>query len=66
MTGIVKRLIRDKGFGFIESGKSEFFFHRSALKNMNFEDLQEGQEVTFEEGEGTKGPRAEDIYVYHK
>lgn len=63
MTGIIKRLIKDKRFGFIGAEGKEFFFHASALKNVNFEDLTEGREVTFEDAEGSKGPRAEDIYV---
>lgn len=64
MNGIVKRIVRDKGFGFIANEQgSEFFFHRSALKNINFEELEEGREVTFEDAEGQKGPRAEDVYV---
>lgn len=63
MTGTVKRLIADKGFGFIVSGKQEYFFHRSGLKNTKFEDLRVGQEVTFEDADGDKGPRAEDIYI---
>lgn len=63
MTGIIKRLVADKGFGFIKSGETEYFFHRSSVKNAKFEDLREGQEVTFEDAEGNKGPRAEDVYV---
>lgn len=66
MTGIVKKIVVDKGFGFIlGNDKKEYFFHRSALKNIIIEALQEGQEVTFEDAEGLKGkgPRAEDIYV---
>jgi len=64
MTGTVKRIVKDKGFGFIQGeDEQEYFFHRSALKNIKFEELQEQQEVTFEEDEGAKWLRAEDIYV---
>lgn len=64
MTGTVKSINKVKGFGFILAENSaEYFFHRSALKNISFEDLERGREVTFEDAEGTKGPRAEDIYV---
>ena len=64
MNGTIKRLKHDKLFGFIrgEDGK-EYFFHKNALKNAKFEDLHELQDVTFEEVEGPKGLRAEDVYV---
>ena len=64
MNGIVKKLTIDKGYGFIlGDNKKEYFFHMSALKNVSMGELQEGREVTFEDTEGQKGPRAEDIYV---
>jgi len=64
MKGKIKTLVKDKNFGFIkaEDGK-EYFFHHSALKNVAFADLTVGQEVEFEDTEGAKGPRAEDIFV---
>lgn len=64
MTGKVKNVHPDKGFGFIQGENgTEYFFHRSAVKNCTFEELKAGREVTFEDSEGTKGPRAEDVYV---
>ena len=64
MNGTVVRLMREKSFGFIKGdNKVEYFFHKSALKNCRFEELGEGQEVTFEDADGEKGPRAEDVYV---
>lgn len=64
MTGTIAKLMKDKRFGFIKSERgTEYFFHQSALKNIKFEELEEGREVTFEDTEGVKGPRAEDIYV---
>ena len=64
MTGIVKKIVVDKGFGFIlGEDKKDYFFHRTSLKNAQFEDLTVGDEVTFEDAEGSKGPRAEDIYI---
>jgi CspA family cold shock protein len=59
--GVIKRLT-DKGFGFITiaDGK-DLFFHRSAVEGARFEDLQEGQRVSFTEGQGPKGPRAENV-----
>ena len=63
MEGTIVRLVKDKGFGFVKSGNIEYFFHRTAVKNAQFENLHQGQEVTFEDAEGDKGPRAEDLYV---
>ena len=64
MNGTIKKIVGDKGFGFIvgEDGK-EYFFHQSALKNCRLTDLNVGRDVTFEDAEGSKGPRAEDVYV---
>jgi cold shock protein len=60
--GTIKRLILDKGFGFVadESG-SEYFFHQSACQGTPFDQLREGQAVTFQTGQGPKGPRAERV-----
>ncbi len=59
--GTIKRLT-DKGFGFIDTGGGkDIFFHHSALEGVTYEELREGDKVTFEEGEGPKGPRAENV-----
>jgi cold shock protein len=62
MNGSVKRLVSDKGFGFIaaEDG-NEYFFHQSACSGVSFDELREGQSVSFEKGQGPKGPRAENV-----
>ena len=62
MTGKIRTLRVDKGFGFItdETGK-EYFFHRSAVYGEGLEDLREGDSVEFNVGEGPKGPRAENV-----
>lgn len=63
MNGTIKRLT-DKGFGFIAaSDGSEYFFHQSACSGIGFDELREGQSVTFERGQGPKGPRAENVRV---
>ncbi len=60
-TGTIKRLT-DKGFGFIDTGAGkDMFFHMSNVEGVRFEDLREGQQVSFTEGEGPKGPRAENV-----
>ena len=61
--GRIKKLIADKGFGFIEGEDGEIFFHRTSLLEASMEDLQEGQEVEFTEGSSPKGPRAENVKV---
>jgi cold shock protein len=59
MQGTVKRVIRDRGFGFIRSAEGrEIFFHRSSLQGLNFDTLKEGDPVEFEVEDGPKGPRA--------
>ena len=59
MKGTIKRIIRERGFGFIsaEDGR-EIFFHRSALEGTDFEALEEGNSVEFDVEKGPKGPRA--------
>lgn len=59
--GTIKRLT-DKGFGFIATGSGkDMFFHMSNVEGARFEELSEGQKVSFTEGEGPKGPRAENV-----
>lgn len=61
--GTIKR-ITDKGFGFIATGEgTEYFFHQSACVGTPFDDLREGQAVSFTVGQGPKGPRAEHVNV---
>ncbi len=59
--GTIKRLT-DKGFGFIDTGTGkDMFFHMSNLEGVRYEELHEGQRVSFNEGQGPKGPRAENV-----
>ncbi len=59
MQGTIKRLVRDRGFGFIRSADGqEVFFHRTSLQDLNFDSLREGEKVEFEVEQGEKGPRA--------
>ncbi len=59
--GTIKKLIADKGFGFIEGERGDVFFHHSALEGVTIEALSVGQKVEYEEGRGPKGPRAENV-----
>jgi CspA family cold shock protein len=63
MTGTIKTLRSEKGFGFIrDSSGKEFFFHQSAIFGEGINDLREGDSVEFELGpDGPKGPRAENV-----
>ena len=59
--GTIKKLT-DKGFGFITtSNGKDLFFHSSVVQDEGFDDLHEGQRVTFTEGVGKKGPCAENV-----
>jgi CspA family cold shock protein len=59
--GTIKRLT-DRGFGFIDTGsEKDLFFHSSSLDGTSFDELQEGQRVSFTEGSGPKGPCAENV-----
>ena len=59
--GTIKKLIADKGFGFIDGERGDLFFHHSALEGTTIEALRVGQVVTYDEGRGPKGPRAENV-----
>ena len=59
--GTIKKLTQ-KGFGFIATETGEdMFFHNSNLDGVSYEQLHEGQRVSFTEGQGPKGPRAENV-----
>ncbi len=63
-TGTVKKLVRERGFGFIQGNDGvELFFHRSALQGEGFNTLAEGQSVEFDVERGDKGPRAANMKV---
>ena len=58
-TGKISRLT-DKGFGFItrEGEDKDLFFHSNDLEGVQYDDLKEGETVTFEVAQGDKGPNA--------
>lgn len=58
--GTIKKLVSDRGFGFIaaEDGK-EYFFHRDGMDN--FDSLRGGESVTFQIEASPKGPRANQV-----
>lgn len=56
--GKVKKVIAEKGFGFIEAQGGDLFFHHSELQGVAIEQLREGQQVEYTVGQGKKGPCA--------
>jgi CspA family cold shock protein len=61
-TGKIKKLVRERGFGFIsDTDGRELFFHQSGLVDLKFDALNEEQAVTFEVETSDKGPRAVDV-----
>ena len=64
MKGTIKKVIQQRGFGFIaaEDGK-EIFFHRSALAGGDFDSLQEGANVEFDVEDSPKGARAANVKI---
>lgn len=61
--GTIKKLVSERGFGFIAAtdGK-EYFFHRSGTEG-DFDSLQGGERVTFQIEPSPKGPRAGQVRV---
>jgi CspA family cold shock protein len=61
--GTIRRLITDRGFGFIKTeDEKDLFFHRSNLEGVEYSSLREGQEVEYEVGQGSNG-RSEAVKV---
>jgi len=60
--GTIKRLT-DRGFGFItyEGAEKDLFFHSNELKNVQFNELKEGDKVTFDIADSPKGPNAVNV-----
>ena len=62
-TGKIKKVLPEKGFGFIAGGGDDLFFHHSELKGVTIEELSEGQMVKYEIGQGKKGPCAVSVQL---
>jgi CspA family cold shock protein len=63
--GTVKWFNGEKGYGFItpDGGGKDMFVHYSAIQGSGFKSLEEGQRVSFEPGQGQKGPQADQVRV---
>lgn len=55
------RKLTDKGFGFIGGEQGDLFFHHSELRGVSFDRLREGQTVSYQVGQGKKGPCANSV-----
>jgi CspA family cold shock protein len=56
--GVIKKLVKDRGFGFISQDQGDLFFHCTAVAGANFEELREGQHVNYDVEQGRRGPQA--------
>ncbi len=63
MTGTIKKLVAEKGFGFITGDglAKDLFFHKNSLVGVDFSELHEGDAVTFETEESPKGLNAVNV-----
>jgi len=62
--GKIKKLVRDRGFGFIsDTDGREVFFHQSSIIEAKFDSLTEDQDVEFEVEKSPKGPRAVNVHL---
>ena len=63
MTGTIKKLVSDKGFGFISAQglPKDLFFHSNSLNGVSFAELREGDTLSFEMEETPKGPAAVNV-----
>lgn len=66
-TGKVKKIVRERGFGFIsDTDGSEVFFHRNNLVGVEFDALNENDELEFEVEKSAKGPSATNVSIAKK
>ncbi|HLA26166.1 MAG TPA: cold shock domain-containing protein [Patescibacteria group bacterium] len=63
MQGVIKKKIADKGFGFIavEGQEKDLFFHSNSLVGVTFDEIQEGDNVTFDVEDSPKGKNAVNV-----
>ena len=63
-TGTIKKVVRERGFGFIsDTDGRELFFHQSGIVDAQFDTLKETQKVEFDIEDSPKGPRAINVHI---
>ena len=64
-TGTIKKVVSDRGFGFISGeDEKEYFFHRDGLdSSLDFDRLVGGESVEFDVEQSPKGPRAAKVHA---
>ena len=64
-TGIITKVVDDRGFGFISADDAkEYFYHRAGLDpSLDFDRLTGGEKVEFEIEQSPKGPRANRVHA---
>jgi cold shock protein len=64
-TGTIKKVVSDRGFGFITADDAkEYFFHRNSLdSSLDFDRLMGGEKVEFDIEQSPKGPRANRVHA---
>ncbi len=63
-TGTIKKVVRERGFGFIsDTDGRELFFHQSGIVDAQFDALKETSKVEFDVEDSPKGPRAINVRV---
>jgi cold shock CspA family protein len=67
LMGLVVRLFREQGYGFLRAlDGREIYFHRNAVLNDDFDRLEVGTGVRFDEGLGEAGPQASTVQIVDK
>ncbi len=68
--GTIKKLVRDRGFGFIlaEGAEKDLFFHRSDVQGTSYDELQEGAQVEYDlaTDERRESPKAANVRLLTK
>lgn len=62
-SGTIKKIVSDRGFGFIRAENGEEYFFHSSSTNGAFDSLQTGEKVTFDVESSPRGPRAGNVQV---